>query len=109
MIRLQSAHRARSPDEDAGERNRGIALHSSVLAWLPTEHDPGTLSSSSAPLSLLLKLSLFRRSTRTGIKQERNEERERRGGGGLNVFREWNVTVDKHHKLLHIYYVQQFD
>lgn len=24
-------------------------------------------------------------------------------------WREWGVTADKHHELLHIYYVQQFD
>lgn len=24
-------------------------------------------------------------------------------------WREWDVTADKHHQLLHIYYVQQFD
>lgn len=53
---IAAAHRARSPDEDTGGRNGGIALHSSVLAWLPTEHDPGTLSSSSAPLSPLTAL-----------------------------------------------------
>lgn len=53
---------------------------------------------------LLLKLSLSATPTSTRIKQERGRKNEKK-----NVFWEWNVTVDKHHKLLHIYYVQQFD
>lgn len=102
----QSAYKALNPDEDTGEGKSwpSPSLSSARMAAVCVRARPWDGSSSSALSHLLrLKLSLPASPASTRIKQERGRKREK------NVFREWNVTVDKHHKLLHIYYVQQFD